>query len=129
MAVILLLGSVWAAEVLEIHAVFGAFLAGLVAPKNHVLESALRERVKWVTHVLLLPLFFVYNGPRTSVGLINGMDLWWICGISIAVAVASEFLVTAACIRAGGRSPALPGSAHRRVPHSGECKMDGRCDF
>jgi Kef-type K+ transport system membrane component KefB len=30
------------------------------------------------------------------------MDLWWICGIIIAVAVASKFVVTAACIRAGG---------------------------
>lgn len=58
--VILLLASVWAAEVLEIHALFGAFLAGLIAPKN-LLESTLRERVESVTLVLLLPLFFVYN--------------------------------------------------------------------
>jgi len=100
--VILLLGSVWATEVLEIHALFGAFLAGLVVPKDHRLESALRERVESVTLVLLLPLFFVYNGLRTSIGLINGMDLWLISSIIIGVAVASKLVVTAVCIRAGG---------------------------
>ena len=92
----------WATEVLEIHALFGAFLAGLVMPKYHQLESALRERVESVTLALLLPLFFVYNGLRTSIGLINGMDLWLISGIIIGVAVASKLVVTAVSIRAGG---------------------------
>src|SRR5215469_16288112 len=55
-----------------------------------------------VTLVLLLPLFFVYNGLRTSIGLINGMDLWLICALIIGVAIASKLLVTAVCIRAGG---------------------------
>ena len=100
--VISLLGSVSAAEVLEIHALFGAFLAGLVVPKNRLLESALKERVESVTLVLLLPLFFVYNGLRTSIGLINGMDLWWICGIIIGVAVGGKLVVTGVCLRAGG---------------------------
>jgi Kef-type K+ transport system membrane component KefB len=101
-AVILLLSSVWATEVLEIHALFGAFLAGVVMPKNDLLESAVRQRVESVTLVLLLPLFFVYNGLRTRIGLINGMDLWLICGLIIGVAVASKLLVTAVCLRAGG---------------------------
>jgi len=100
--VILLLSSVWATEVLEIHALFGAFLAGVVMPKNDLLESALRQRVESVTLVLLLPLFFVYNGLRTSIALINGRDLWLICGLIIGVAVSSKLLVTAVCLRAGG---------------------------
>jgi Kef-type K+ transport system membrane component KefB len=88
--VILLLSSVWATEVLEIHALFGAFLAGLVMPKYYRLESGLRERLESVTLALLLPLFFVYNGLRTSSGLITGMDLWLVSGIIIGVAVASN---------------------------------------
>ena len=54
-----------------------------------------------VTLVLFLPLFFVYNGLRTSIGLINGMDLWLICGIIVGVAVASKLVITAVCLRAG----------------------------
>jgi hypothetical protein len=88
--VILLLASVWATETLEIHALFGTFLAGLVVPKNHRLGSALKQRAESVTLALFLPLFFVYNGLRTSVALINGMDLWLMCGIIIAVATVSK---------------------------------------
>ena len=101
-AVFLLLGSVWASEVLAVHALFGAFLAGVVMPRNPLLESSLKERVELVTLVLLLPLFFVYNGLRTSIGLINGLDLWFICILIIAVAVASKLAITAVCLRAGG---------------------------
>jgi Kef-type K+ transport system membrane component KefB len=57
--------------------------------------------VESVTLVLFLPLFFVYNGLRTSIGLINGMDLWLICGIIVGVAVASKLVITAVCLRAG----------------------------
>ena len=71
-------------------------------PRNPLLESSLRERVELVTRVLLLPLFFVYNGLRTSIGLINGLDLWFICILIIAVAVASKLAITAVCLRAGG---------------------------
>ena len=71
-------------------------------PKYYQLESALRERLESVTLALLLPLFFVYNGLRTSIGLINGMDLWLISAIIIGVAVASKLVVTAVCIRVGG---------------------------
>jgi len=101
-AAILLLGSVWASEVLGVHALFGAFLAGVVMPRNRLLESSLRQRVELVTLVLLLPLFFVYNGLGTSIRLINGIDLWLICILIIAVAVASKLAITAVCLRAGG---------------------------
>jgi Kef-type K+ transport system membrane component KefB len=101
-AVILLLGSVWASEALGVHALFGAFLAGVVMPRNPLLESSLKQRVELVTLVLLLPLFFVYNGLRTSIKLINGIDLWFICILIVAVAVASKLAITAVCLRAGG---------------------------
>jgi Kef-type K+ transport system membrane component KefB len=98
--VILLLASVWANEALELHALFGAFLAGLVVPKNHRLGPAAKERAESVTLVLFL--LFVYNGLGTSIALINGPDLWLICGIIIGVAIASKFLVPVVSIRAGG---------------------------
>jgi Kef-type K+ transport system membrane component KefB len=48
-AVILLLGSVWTTEILGVHALFGAFLAGVVMPRDPLVESALRQRVESVT--------------------------------------------------------------------------------
>jgi Kef-type K+ transport system membrane component KefB len=40
---ILLLASVWTTEALGVHALFGAFLAGLVMPKGGLLEAGLKS--------------------------------------------------------------------------------------
>jgi Kef-type K+ transport system membrane component KefB len=99
---ILLLLSVWATEALAVHALFGAFLAGIVMPKGGKLEEELRDRLESVTLVLLLPLFFAYTGLRTSIGLLNSVELWLLCGLIVVVAVGSKLLVSAVIVRASG---------------------------
>jgi len=101
---ILLLLSAWATEELAVHALFGAFLAGLVMPKGGTVEEDLRERIESVTLTLLLPLFFAYTGLRTSVGLLNSTRLWMLCGLIVMVAVGSKLLVSALVVHAGGLS-------------------------
>jgi Kef-type K+ transport system membrane component KefB len=101
-AMIFLLVSVSATEALGVHALFGAFLAGIVMPRGGKLEAEFRGHLESVTLVLLLPLFFAYTGLRTSVGLLNSPDAWLLCGLILLVAVASKFLVSAACVRASG---------------------------
>ena len=103
-AMILLLLSVWATEALAVHALFGAFLAGIVMPKGGKLEDELRHRLESVTLVLLLPLFFAYTGLRTSIGLLNSVELWLLCGLIVMVAVGSKLLVSAVIVRASGMS-------------------------
>jgi Kef-type K+ transport system membrane component KefB len=99
---ILLLLSVWATEALAVHALFGAFLAGIVMPKGGKLKEDLRNRLESVTLVLLLPLFFAYTGLRTSVALLNSVELWLLCGLIVVVAVGSKFLVSLVIVHASG---------------------------
>jgi Kef-type K+ transport system membrane component KefB len=99
---ILLLASVWTTEALGVHALFGAFLAGVVMPGGGLFETGLRERLESVTVALLLPLFFAYNGLRTSVTLLNSVELWALCGLIVVVAIGSKLLVSATTIRASG---------------------------
>ncbi|MDR3703715.1 MAG: cation:proton antiporter [Candidatus Sulfopaludibacter sp.] len=101
-AMILLLFSAWANEALAVHALFGAFLAGLVIPKGGKLEQDLHERLESVTVVLLLPLFFAFTGPRTSIGLLNHPRLWLLCGLIVIVAIVSKLLVSAVVVHASG---------------------------
>jgi nucleotide-binding universal stress UspA family protein len=54
--------------------------------------------------VLLLPLFFVYTGLRTEIGLLNDVSLWKVAGIVILVAVAGKFLGSALAARITGQS-------------------------
>jgi Kef-type K+ transport system membrane component KefB len=104
LVMIFLLASVWTTEVLSVHALFGAFLAGAVMPKDGHLEQGLLQRLESATQVLLLPLFFAYTGLRTKLGLLNSGCLWLICGFIVMVADASKLLVSAVCVRAGGMS-------------------------
>jgi len=101
-AMIFLLLSVWATEALAVHALFGAFLAGIVMPKGGQLQEGLRDRLESVTLVLLLPLFFAYTGLRTSIALLNSVELWLLCGLIVMVAVGSKLLVSGAIVHASG---------------------------
>lgn len=101
-AMIFLLASVCATEALGVHALFGAFLAGIVMPKNGKLTAELRDRLESVTLVLLLPLFFAFTGLRTSMGLLNSAQAWLLCGLIVLVAVSSKLVVTATCVRISG---------------------------
>lgn len=67
-----------------------------------MLETGLRQRLDSVTLVVLLPLFFAYNGLRVSLSLLNSADLWLVCGLITLVAISSKLLVSALSIRASG---------------------------
>jgi Kef-type K+ transport system membrane component KefB len=88
---LVLLLSSYATEIIGIHALFGAFMAGTIMPENQKFKQFLIEKVEDVALVLLLPLFFVYTGLRTQIGLLNDPYLWMICGFIILVAVTGKF--------------------------------------
>jgi Kef-type K+ transport system membrane component KefB len=88
---LVLLVSAYLAEIIGIHALFGAFLAGVIMPPNFNFRKILTEKVEDVSLVLLLPLFFVFTGLRTQIGLLNQSHLWMVCGWIILTAVAGKF--------------------------------------
>ena len=91
--------SAFAAEAIGIHALFGAFLAGAIMPTDGQLREFVSSKVQDVAVVLLLPLFFVFTGLRTEIGLLNSGYLWGICGLVIVVAVAGKLLGSALAAR------------------------------
>ena len=99
-----LLLSAYASEVIGIHALFGAFLAGVIMPDNMKFRNLFIEKVEDVALVLLLPLFFVFTGLRTEIGLLNDPHLWKICALIILVAVVGKFLGSALAAKFVGQS-------------------------
>jgi Kef-type K+ transport system membrane component KefB len=77
-------------EVIGIHALFGAFLAGVCMPQDSTLRQFLRERLETFSSVFLLPLFFAFTGLRTEIGLLNDWWSWLVCAGIIAVAIAGK---------------------------------------
>ncbi|SEM66950.1 transporter, CPA2 family [bacterium A37T11] len=101
---IMLLVSSWTTEVIGIHALFGAFMAGAIMPPNLKFRNIFIEKVEDVALVLLLPLFFVFTGLRTQVGLISGPAAWELFAAVVAVAVTGKFLGSALAARFVGQS-------------------------
>lgn len=99
-----LLISAYITESIGIHALFGAFMAGVVMPQNLHFRNTLIEKVEDVSLIILLPLFFVFTGLRTQIGLLNEAHMWETCMVVVALAVTGKFLGSAIAARFVGQS-------------------------
>lgn len=99
-----LIASAYATEVIGIHALFGAFMAGAVMPENIKFRTLFIEKVEDVALVILLPLFFVFTGLRTQIGLLNDPALWKLTCVIILIAVAGKFVGSALAAKFVGQT-------------------------
>ncbi len=79
-------------ETIGIHYIFGAFLLGAAMPKNPGLVREIAQKTEDFVLIFLLPVFFVYSGLKTKIGLIDTPYLWLVCGVILAVAIVGKYL-------------------------------------
>jgi Kef-type K+ transport system membrane component KefB len=96
--------SSYATEVIGIHALFGAFMTGVIMPDISKFRTVFIEKVEDVSVILLLPLFFVFTGLKTEIGLINDPYLWKVTGFIILVAVVGKFFGSALAAKFVGQN-------------------------
>lgn len=96
--------SSYTTEAIGIHALFGAFMTGVIMPDITKFRNVFIEKVEDVSVILLLPLFFVYTGLRTEIGLINDAYLWRVTGLIILVAVVGKFFGSALAAKFVGQN-------------------------
>lgn len=101
---ILLIISSYITSIIGIHALFGAFMAGVIMPSSFDFRKIVIDKIEDVSIILLLPLFFVMTGLRTQIGLINEGHLWITFGWILLVAVAGKFGGSALAARMVGQS-------------------------
>jgi Kef-type K+ transport system membrane component KefB len=101
---VVLLCAALLTEVIGIHALFGAFLAGAIMPPDAELRHQLRERLEGLSSVFLLPIFFAYTGLRTEIGLLNDAGSWAVCLGIILTAIAGKLLGSMLAARWAGSS-------------------------
>lgn len=95
--------SAYVTEVIGIHALFGAFMAGAIMPDSAKFRAIFIEKVEDVSVIILLPLFFVFTGLKTHIELISP-EMWKITGIIIVVAVVGKFLGSALAAKFVGQN-------------------------
>jgi Kef-type K+ transport system membrane component KefB len=83
--------SAFATEEIGIAVIFGAFIMGMIMPRNAGLTEDVTHRMEDMVVTLLLPMFFAYTGLRTDIGLLDRPILWGITLLLIAVAIVGKF--------------------------------------
>jgi Kef-type K+ transport system membrane component KefB len=78
--------SSWVTELAGLHALFGAFFAGVIWPRGTVKFEEVSAKIEPIAMAVLIPLFFSYTGLRTDIGAVN----WTYTFIIIAVAVTGK---------------------------------------
>ncbi len=91
-----------ATESIGIHAIFGAFVLGVVIPHNSGIAHDLTEKLEDFVVVFLLPAFFAFTGLRTQIGLVSGKEQWIFCAIIILIASVGKFGGSAVAAKMSG---------------------------
>jgi Kef-type K+ transport system membrane component KefB len=81
---VLALGA-WFTDLVGIYSVFGAFVLGAAIPRGRM-TTELQKTIEPVTTSLLLPIFFVYSGLNTQLGLVDSAWLWTVTAAVFAAA-------------------------------------------
>lgn len=104
MAVVMcvLIAAALTTQVIGIHALFGAFLAGAMMPNIDGFRARISGRIQAFSSVLLLPLFFAFTGLRTQIGLLDDFAGWSICLLITVFATLGKLGGSAAAARFTG---------------------------
>lgn len=82
----------WTTTLLGVHSIFGAFLFGLIIPRDTHLFRDCNERIEYVVMVMFLPLYFAISGLKTDVTQITEAKQWGMVVLVCLVATVGKFL-------------------------------------
>lgn len=91
-------------EWIGVHALFGAFVAGSIVPRESGLAREIADRIESVVAPVLLPVFFAYTGLRTEFGLLRDPALWLVLAAVLIAAVAGKLGGSSLAARLSGMS-------------------------
>jgi Kef-type K+ transport system membrane component KefB len=93
----------WFTDFIGIYAVFGAFILGTVMPRGKFAQQV-HAQTEVLTTSLLLPIFFVFSGLNTQIGLVNTPQLWLITALIVLIAVLGKGIACMLAARAAGEN-------------------------
>jgi Kef-type K+ transport system membrane component KefB len=100
---IVLMFCAWFTDVTGIYAIFGAFILGTVMPRGEFAEQV-RKHTEFLTTSFLLPIFFVFSGLNTQIGLVNTPTLWAVTVLILIIAVVGKGVSCTLAARFGGET-------------------------
>ena len=86
---VVLMVCAWFTDTIGIYAIFGAFVLGVAMPSGFFAQR-LTAMLEPLVTTFLLPLFFVYSGLNTQIGLLNTPTLWVVTLGILIVSIAGK---------------------------------------
>jgi Kef-type K+ transport system membrane component KefB len=83
---LVLMFCAWLTDTIGIYSIFGGFILGIAMPRG-LFSRQLKQIMEPLVTNFLLPLFFVYSGLNTSLGLVNTWLLWGCAALIFLVAI------------------------------------------
>ncbi|PPR90371.1 hypothetical protein GOBAR_AA30314 [Gossypium barbadense] len=81
-------------DIIGIHALFGAFVVGIIIPKDGPFAGVLIEKIEDLVSGLFLPLYFASSGLKTNVATIEGAQSWGLLVLVIFTACFGKIVGT-----------------------------------
>ncbi|KAG1789268.1 Sodium/hydrogen exchanger family-domain-containing protein [Suillus plorans] len=91
-------------DIVGVNAIFGAFLAGLIVPREGGLAIALTEKLEDMVTIMFLPLYFTLSGLNTNLGLLNNGTIWGFTFAIICLDFSGKFTACTITARITGMS-------------------------
>ncbi|KAL4809688.1 Sodium/hydrogen exchanger family-domain-containing protein [Aspergillus unguis] len=99
--ILIALSSSFFTQVIGVHAIFGAFLIGLLCPHEGGFAIKLTEKIEDLVTALFLPLYFTLSGLSTDLGLLDTGIVWGyvvaVISIAFLAKVSGGMLASRAC--------------------------------
>lgn len=84
------LASSWITAYVGLHSIFGAFIFGIILPRDGGFCVRLAEKFEDFVTAFFLPLYFTASGLRTQLGLLDNGNTWGLLLLLVSVAIITK---------------------------------------
>lgn len=85
--IVLVFISSFYTDIIGVHPIFGAFMVGIIVPRDNGFVIRITEKLEDLVHIILIPIYFALAGLNVNLGLLStGTDWGYTIGI-IALAM------------------------------------------
>lgn len=96
------LASAFFTGIIGVHPIFGAFMVGLIVPRENRFNIKVTEKMEDLIGALLLPLYFTLSGLKTNLGLLNSGKAWGYVFATTIVAFLTKIIGASCAARVNG---------------------------
>lgn len=99
---VMVLTSAWFTQIIGVHAIFGAFIIGVITPSDNDFAIKITESIEDFVTILLLPIYFANSGLKTDITKMNGGTVWGYFFLVLLVACGGKLIGCTIAARLNG---------------------------